>query len=186
MATMSNVISFEVPTQVDVPVMVERQQVGIVPVDLSKFPVATLVYVFAYGLRQVLNDAKAGENVPENAKAKMEKRLAKLLAGEMGTRSGSGSADPVEHEATLLSRKVVAQKMRAAGIKKPSEHADFEKLVAQYATQPHVVEAARIRVETARNMAAMAATIAPTGGGINLAALGLVGPDDTGPAENAE
>jgi hypothetical protein len=185
---MSQNVSFSVPAQMEIPVTVERQTVSTISVDVSAFPAATLSYIFDYGLRQVLNDAKAGENVPENAKAKMEKRLAKLLAGEMGTRSGSGagSADPIEHEATLLSRKVVAQKMRAAGIKKPSEHADFDKLVAQYATQPHVIEAARIRVETTRNMAAMAATIAPTGGGINLAALGLAGPDEAGSGETAE
>lgn len=174
-----------VPTAVHVPVNINRNTVATITVDLSAMPAAALAFLFDYGLRQNLNDAKAGESDGGNAEALMRKRLARLMAGEFGQRAGGGGytpTDPVDRIAVTLARKPIADLMRNNGIKKPAEHPDYDRLVAEYAAMPVIREEAERRAA----MDARLALNGPAGGGLTLAGLGLATPAPAdGPAPDA-
>lgn len=85
---------------------------GTLDVDLAKFPPHIHDYIFTYGLRHALNDAMAnkkdenGADLPhDQIKAKAEKRLAAMYAGELRQRGeGAEPADPIEAEAHKLAK----------------------------------------------------------------------------------
>lgn len=180
-------VSIMVPAMMAVPVNINRATVATIEIDLTAMPAAARAFLFDYGLRQNLNDAKAGESDPGNAEALMRKRLARLMAGEFGQRSGGGgsaSADPVDRRAIALARPVIRDYLKnVAGIKtKQANHPDYDRLVEEYAATPDIrAEAERqIAGENARRDAMKAA--AGTGGGLTLAGLGLAkapAPDST-------
>lgn len=85
---------------------------GQLAVDLQRLPPHVHDYVYAYGLRQVLNDAMAqkkdedGNALTDDViRAKAEKRLDNMYAGELRARGDAAEpADPVEAEAYKLAK----------------------------------------------------------------------------------
>lgn len=122
----------------------------IVEVDESKFAAHVNEFVFAYGLRQILNDChssltskvknEAGETVdnpdytPDNIMALVAKKLDSLYAGEIRAQRGEGgSGDPVEDRAWTLARKDVVSAARAQGHKvKDIDKEALEKFVDDF------------------------------------------------------
>ena len=54
-----------------------------VTVDYAKMPQASLDHVFAYGIRQILNDARASAKTEAEAEAMTAKRLDNLMSGTL-------------------------------------------------------------------------------------------------------
>lgn len=99
-----------------------------VTVDFAKMPEASLSYIFEYGYRQILNDARASAKDEAEAVALVEKRLANLMSGTLRA-SPVREGNPVKRRAMELAEAKVkvnpafiawAQK---AGIKTTSKDA---------------------------------------------------------------
>lgn len=79
---------------------------GTMSVETEKFSETVQRHVYEYGLRQILNDAMAdktdddGNRLADDViRAKAEKRLAALYAGELRIRNAAEPVDPIEAEA---------------------------------------------------------------------------------------
>lgn len=84
---------------------------GSLTVDTAKFTDAIRDHVWAYGLRQILNDAIADKTddddkplAAEELIAKAQKRLDTLYSGEVRTRTAAEPADPVLAELVRIVR----------------------------------------------------------------------------------
>lgn len=97
---------------------------GSMSVDLGKFAPTIHDHVYAYGLRQILNDAMADKTdedglplPPDQIVAKAQKRLDSLYAGELRVRGASAEPlDPVEREAYRMARDAIEKQFRALGL----------------------------------------------------------------------
>lgn len=69
-------------------------------VNLDALPLVSLNQIFAYGLKQILNDSMTSGETGAEKKALAEKKLAALLSGEATARTST--ADPVRAEAILI------------------------------------------------------------------------------------
>jgi hypothetical protein len=85
-------------------------------VDPAQLPDHVRDHVWAYGLRQILNDAAASAKNADEAKGMADKRFANLLAGTLRASSGRES-DPVKAEALRLATAKVHTALRAKGHK---------------------------------------------------------------------
>lgn len=72
-----------------------------VEVDVAAWPEHTLSHIFAYGLRQILNDAMAAAKTPGEAKGLADKRLANLIAGTLRA-APVREGDPIRKRALEL------------------------------------------------------------------------------------
>jgi hypothetical protein len=116
-----------------------------VSVDDGKFSKAVNEYIFAYGLKQVLNDAGSQGKSAEDKLALAEKKLAKLYSGDLAIHR---TTDPVAAEA----KKIAIAKVNAAIAKKGKKPEDVEnigELVAKVMTQTDVQAEAKRRVDAA-------------------------------------
>lgn len=67
-----------------VPATINLKKIGkAVAVDFSKMPQASLDHVFAYGIRQILNDAMASAKTEAEGEASANKRLDNLMSGTL-------------------------------------------------------------------------------------------------------
>ncbi len=125
-----------------------------VAVDVKAMPQAALDHVFAYGLRQILNDAMASAKTPEEAKAFADKRLANLMSGTLRA-SPTRTGDPIEDEARRIARQKIETAIRAAGKKVKDFDAEwFKGRVAELlAKDPAIREAAKVAVEASAGLA---------------------------------
>lgn len=98
---------------------------GSLMVDIINFTPEIHGHIYAYGLRQILNDAMAdktdddGNPLPaDQIVAKAEKRLNALYAGELRARNGSAAepVDPVEREAFRMARDKITAQFKSLGI----------------------------------------------------------------------
>lgn len=113
---------------------------GEYPVDITALPAASLEYIFAYGLKQVLNDARSsaakvaeeeGLDVADVARAMVQKKLDALLSGDIRATSGRTS-DPVAREAKRLANET----LKARKIKRDQlTDEQYTKLVARFMDQ---------------------------------------------------
>lgn len=100
----------------------------ILPVDTTKFSQAVTDYIFAYGLKQVLNDAGSSGKDTLQKLAMAEKKLAALYEGTVrAVREGGG--DPIKAEMARLAVANVNGRIRAAG-RKIKEFTDEQLQVA--------------------------------------------------------
>lgn len=72
-----------------------------VSLKLSQLPQASVEHIFAYGLRQILNDARASAKNDAEAVTFTEKRLANLLSGTLRA-SPVREGDPIKARAMDL------------------------------------------------------------------------------------
>jgi hypothetical protein len=95
---------------------------GTMEVDITRLSEEVLDHIFAYGIRQNLNDAIADktddEDKPLSVEAireKANKRLAALYAGELRSRNGGEPAeplDPVEAEMHRIAKAAIAKQIK--------------------------------------------------------------------------
>lgn len=139
---------------------VEREigKAGILSIDFDKLPQASLDYIFAYGLKQVLADAHSSAKTLEEAKALSEKKLAALYEGTIRASSGRTS-DPVLAEAKRLAKAALEKALKEAG-KKATPEAMKEAVIK---LMPRWMDEARANVRAAKQAA----------GGLDLTGLGL-------------
>jgi len=121
---------------------------------MGDMPQATLDHVFAYGLRQILNDAMASAKTPEEAKAFADKRLANLMSGTLRA-SPTRTGDPIEDEARRIARGMLEAKIRTVGKKVKDFDADwFKARIAELLTkQPAIRETATANVNATAGLA---------------------------------
>lgn len=112
----------------DTNLVVALGEAGEIVVDMPRLLASEAVvnYVFAYGLRQMLNDVHAGmtrkveaddEKRRANKLALAEKKLASLYEGQVAQTRVAGGASPVEREMKAMAEADVKAKIRAAGRK---------------------------------------------------------------------
>ena len=96
---------------------------GTVEVLPSQFPANTLAFVWSYGLRQILNDARAtttdkdGNDLgPDAIRAKVIDKLDALYAGELRMRGETIAADAYEAEAIREAKRHVIAQLSKAGL----------------------------------------------------------------------
>lgn len=97
---------------------------GELAINVDDLPEVAREYIFAYGLKQILNDAHASVTKvthPDEAKrnaAKVEAAQARwdrLVSGEI--RASRASGDPIEREMRNLAERAVKDRIRQAGRK---------------------------------------------------------------------
>lgn len=172
---MADSLNVNVPATAAIGVTVNREVIKTLEIDVSRFNAETVSYLFMYGLRQCLNDAKAGEK-SDNAVAMVEKRLERLYAGTMTERASGGASAPVDPVARIargIAEKVIKSAMMAKGIKPASvDKETMAKLVAQHAASEHVMSEARRQHEASIAIKSGGDVLA----GMDLASLGIVTP----------
>lgn len=159
-------VSIMVPASIAVPHFHKRETIGSFPVNVATMPDESIVYLFNYGLRQSVNDSMADADSIADARKRAESRIANIMSGNVGKRGRPGGAvltDPVEIESDRIARDDVKKALRAApfNVKKPTEHPDYEALVAARAADESVIAAAR-DIVAAR---ARVRPVTPAGGG---------------------
>lgn len=94
-----------------------------VKIDWETLPSASVDFIVNYGLKQYLADAMAGAENEADAKAKIEGRLAKLVAGDMSRTRGEGkdAPDTEGSRALKLARAAIRTAMKAANVKADKE-----------------------------------------------------------------
>lgn len=103
----------------------QRKIFHTVEIDFDKLPESSKRYVIEYGLKQSLGDSHVSAENDSEAVSFIEKRLAKILEGTMGTRTSSAEpADPVEAEMVKMARNAVESKLREKGFKLRGKNAD--------------------------------------------------------------
>lgn len=82
-----------------------------VDVNVAKLPASSLSHIFAYGLRQILNDAMASgdKSKPAECLALAQKRLDNLIAGNLRA-SPSRESDPIKARAIVLASSIIRAK----------------------------------------------------------------------------
>lgn len=85
-------------------------------VDTDAMPEAAMAHVVYIGLRNILQDAHAGESDREAARALAEKKLAALMRGEVRVHAGR-EGDPVKARAKLIATGMAKKEWVKAGRK---------------------------------------------------------------------
>lgn len=89
-----------------------------IEVDEAKFSDAVKEFIFAYGLKQLLNDAGSAGKTPDEKLAMGEKKLASLYEGTLRTaRVGGGGKDPVAAEMDRIAWEVLRAAIMGQGRK---------------------------------------------------------------------
>ena len=97
---------------------------GAVAVEPGRFPPEALLFIWNYGLRQILNDARAtidAENKDEmidEVHRKVSDKLEALYSGEIRMRGESIAADAYEAEAIREAKRHMASVLSKAGLMK--------------------------------------------------------------------
>lgn len=96
---------------------------GTIDVTDAVFPPHVTEHIWAYGLRQILNDAVSDKNDKDGNRltdkailAKAQAKYAQLLRGELRARNAAEPADPVMAEAFKLAKKRLEEAFRAKGL----------------------------------------------------------------------
>lgn len=115
---------------------------GSIEVDVAKLQANEAVreYIFAYGLKQMLNDVHASEKDADKKLALSQKKLDSLMRGEVAQARVGQSGDPVMREMKAMAEADVKSKLKQLG-KKIGE-IDKEVLASVYAKQLASQEAA--------------------------------------------
>ncbi len=121
-------------------------------IDTSKFTDEVNAFVFAYGLKQLLNDAGSSGKDADEKLAMAQKKLDALYAGTLRTaRGGSAKAaiDPVQAEAERLARADIAKMLKAGGRKLGDVDADklATAIEAHLRRNPEILKTAKARVD---------------------------------------
>lgn len=78
-------------------------------VDINKLPQEALAYIFAYGLKQCLNDSRSAAKTEGEAQGMVQKKLDALYAGTIRSVS-TRTSDPVMAEAKRLATAILKTK----------------------------------------------------------------------------
>lgn len=118
------------------------------PADL---PAHVVDHVWAYGLRQILNDAAASAKTKDEALGMAQKRYDNLLAGTLRAATGRES-DPVRAEAIRIASDKVKKALVAKGHKLADVKASQirELAIGLVAKDPAITETAKANVEAAK------------------------------------
>lgn len=123
---------------------------GDCPVDLTKFNSEVACHIFAYGLKQILNDTRSAEKDADKAMALVEKKLAALYEGKVRA-AGERETDPIKVEARKIATGKVDGALKAKGIKKDAlPEGKYAELVKGLMAKPEIVALAKERVEAAK------------------------------------
>ena len=118
-------------------------------VDDSKLAEHVREYVFAYGLKQVLNDAGSQGKTPEQKFGMAEKKLDALLRGEI---AATRESDPVTARAKAIAKDRLNKAFKAKGMD-PAEHVTkFTSLWQELAAKPEIREVAQAQVDAERGL----------------------------------
>lgn len=108
--------------------------VGMVTINGNEVPASSVEYLLTFAL-QNLQDAYAGADNADEAKARWQKKFDRLIAGTIGTReAGDGASVEVRTIRTIL-RGLVKKSPAWAAFKELDESVQNEKLDALYAKQ---------------------------------------------------
>lgn len=124
-------------------------------IDFAKMPEASLNHVFAYGIRQILNDAMASAKTDAEREAAANKRLDNLMTGTLRA-SPVREGNPVRRRALELAyAKVVVHPAfiawaQKAGIK--VTHKDAVKAAREQAAKWVAVEGNKFMVQAAKDV----------------------------------
>jgi hypothetical protein len=95
---------------INYPSSVTIAKVNTLPVDVLAFNQDVIDYIFAYGLKQVLNDAGSAGKSTDEKLAMAEAKLAALYNGELRKAREAGEpADPIGKEAYRIAGELVAK-----------------------------------------------------------------------------
>lgn len=122
-------------------------------IDWDNLPETSRDYFIRYGLKKALNDSMAGAENDAEAEALVDKRIAKVLEGTMGTRE-VGPRDPVAAAAKAIAETKVKNALKAKG-KKLSD-ADIPALVKALLAKDLASEDQPIHTEARRQAEAVA------------------------------
>lgn len=114
--------------------------------DMTALPDTAIAYLFDYGVKQALNDARSAAKTKDEALALVAKKVDALMAGN--TRIASArTGDPVMRRA-----KEIAKAMIEAALRKANKKADNmgDLVGALLAKKPEIMEQARKEVEAAQ------------------------------------
>lgn len=94
-----------------------------VEIDWDTLPEASKTFITSYGLKQYLADAMAGAENEADAKAKVESRVAKLVAGDMSRTRGEAkdAPDSVGSRALKLAKATIRASLAKANMKADKE-----------------------------------------------------------------
>lgn len=126
---------------------------GSFAVNLESMPQASLDYIFAYGLKQCLSDARSAAKSADEAKGMVQKKLDALLAGTIRV-AGSRTTDPVGQEAKRLARLAIDAALKAKRIKRADlPEGKYAEAVTKYAAREDVLAQAKANVDSAGDLA---------------------------------
>lgn len=136
----------------------EIGKAGEFTVNLADMPEASLQYIFAYGLKQVLADAHSQAKNADEAKAMTGKKLDALMRGEFRV-SSSRTSDPVMAEAKRLAnvefKKYSKNAVEAAVAKLKAKDESFTEADCIAAIKQALV--AKMKPQAEQNVAALKA-----------------------------
>lgn len=138
---------------------VEAKSDIVVMLNGQELPPQSVDHILTFAL-QTLQDAYAGAESEEDAKARFTAKLDRILAGTLGTRSGGAGVDPVTVEIRSLIRGDVKAALGADTWKAMEEDARNEAIDGVFAQQDEATQRALIdaaKAEIARKAAAAAA-----------------------------
>ncbi len=119
-------------------------------IDLSKFNNDVNEFIFAYGLKQLLNDAGSSGKTPDEKLEMAKGKLDRLYAGELRRVGTAKTAlDPVQAEAERLAWDAIKSGLKAAG-RKVADVTDEQReaaIEAYIAKTPEVLKIAKRRVD---------------------------------------
>ena len=124
---------------------------AVVTIGDKTLPESAVTYLLTYGLKQSLADSYASAEKPDEFGAMLDKRLKKLVDGEMTFREGGSPVDPFESECI----RIAIGKLRAIAAKqgKTLPKASDEKFKALVAKVRNGKDKAAIEKEAKRRLA---------------------------------
>lgn len=125
--------------------------VGLVAINGNELPASSVEYLLTFAL-QNLQDAYAGADNADEAKARWQKKLVRLIAGSIGIREAGDGATVEVRTIRAILREQVRKSDKWKAFKELDESVQNEKLDALYAKQADASKAA-IDKEAAKRIA---------------------------------
>jgi transcription termination factor NusB len=133
-------------------VMIARSKEHVVEVDEARFTPAVREFIFAYGLKQLLNDAGSAGKNPDEKLGMAQKKLDALYTGEV--RRHRDAVDEVTSEARKIAEGLIKNALRAQGRKIGDVDKDILRAkVAEVAERPDIRAKAQDAVAARKGLA---------------------------------
>jgi hypothetical protein len=120
-----------------------------VEVNRAKLEAHVQEFIWAYGLKQVLNDAGSAGKTPEEKLAMAQKKLDALYAGQIGT---TRTSDPVAARAKAIAKDKLNKAFKAKGLDPADEATGFGKLWAELAQREDIRALAQAQIDAEKEL----------------------------------